>query len=99
MIYKIYAKCATVPNPIKEIDAGEVRDLIQDAVNDMINNEAIEIQDGTDEQINQQIEHLVDKSMNFFEENGYFECGDFKVEKTDNPTRPNSCGYMGWLFD
>ena len=100
MIYKIYANCATVPNPIKEIDTNEANDLIRNAVNEMLDNGVIEFPAGTDdEQINEHIEMLAVKAVNFFEENGYYDCGDFKVEKTDNPTRPNSCGCMSWLFD
>ena len=98
-IYKIYAKCCRIAKPITRIDMKEAERLIQECIYEMINNEMLDIKDGSEEEINDQYVELKDKAVNFFRENGYFECGDFSVEMTDDPERSNICGYMGWIFD
>lgn len=99
MIYKIYAKCCTNPEPIKEIDKEEAHDLIKEDIEIKIFNGDINIEGEDDETVNKQCNDIKDKAIEFFEENGYFECGDFEVVITDNPERPNICGDMAWLFE
>lgn len=98
-IYKICAKNCTAPEPIKEIDMEDAENLIKDYVNDCIFNGDIDIPGDDDEEVNDQCRDREDKAISFFKENGYFDCGDFKVEITNNPERPNMCGGMGWIFD
>lgn len=100
-IYKIYAKCCTRPRgkAIIRIDIKEAENLIQESIYEMINNEMLKIKDGSEEEINDQYSALYDKAVNFFKENGYFECGDFAVTITEEPERANMYGFMEWIFD
>ena len=98
-IYKIYAKCCRIAKPITRIDMKEAERLIQECIYEMINNEMLDIKDGSEEEINDQYSALHDKAVNFFKENGYFECGDFTVTITEEPERANMYGFMEWIFN
>lgn len=74
----------------------EAENLIQETIYEMINNEMITIKDGSEEEINDQYSTLYDKAVEFFKENGYFECGDFVVRITEEPERANMYGFMEW---
>lgn len=98
-IYKIYAKCCTNPKPIKEIDMEEAQDLIKEEIELMIMNGNIKITGNDDLEVNKKCNEIKDKAIAFFEENKYFECGDFEVSITDEPERANMYGFMNWIFD
>lgn len=94
--YKIYAQCVINARPIQEIDEEEAKNLICKAVDEMIDNRDIQIDnidEDDDDRLNEEIEKLYDRAIKYYEEIGAFWCGDFAVEKTDDPVRGNMYGY------
>ncbi len=95
-IYKIYANCVTAANPIEEIDKETAHSLISDAVGSLFNNGEIDIDvvdEDDDDSFNEQYSKLVADAQKYFDDNGFFMCGDFIVEATDSPCRSDKYGY------
>ena len=95
-IYKVYAKCVRVAEGIKEITLDEAKELIQETVSEMLNNGDLDINlenEDDDNELSEKLGNLLDKAEEFFEKNGFFECGDFIIEYSEEyPTRGNCYG-------
>lgn len=96
-IYKVYAKCVRVAKGIKEITLDEAKELIQETVNEMLNNGDLNINlenEDDDNEFSEKFGELLDKAEEFFNKNGFFECGDFIIERSEEyPTRSNCYGW------
>ena len=95
-IYKVYAQCVLKPKgkAVTEITEFEAQNLIMDAVIDMVNMDYFTIEGETDEEFCSELDALSCDAVEFFEENGYFECGDFIViTSEDYPVRSGSYGW------
>ena len=96
-IYKVYAKCVRVAKGIKEITLDEAKELIQETVNEMLNNGDLNINlenEDNDNEFSEKFGELLDKAEEFFNEKGFFECGDFIIERSEEyPSRSNCYGW------
>ena len=95
-IYKVYAQCCRGVKGITEIDLPKAKDLIIETVFDMLNNNdiSINVDYDDDEAVNKAYDELLDKALEYFEENDYFFCGDFEVIRSDE--EPTRAGSYGW---
>lgn len=96
-IYKVYAKCVRVAKGIKEITLDEAKELIEETVSEMLNNGDLNINaenEDDDNEFSEKFWKLLDKAEEFFNENGFFECGDFIIERSEEyPSRSNGYGW------
>ena len=96
-IYKVYAQCVIRPRgkAIVEITEQEARDLISEAIDEMLNMGGyFDIDCETDDELCVAYDAISGKAIEFFEEHEYFECGDFIViASEDYPTRSGSYGW------
>lgn len=91
-IYKVYAKCVRTTKSVTEISYEEAMELIDEAITDGLNNEDISIDE--EEDFDAVFNKLYERAEKFLEENGYFDCGDFRiVYSEEEPSRPNGCGH------
>ena len=94
-IYKIYAQCVRgIKKTIQEIDKKEAEDLIIETVNIMVDMEDIYIDGETDDEINAAYEKLYDKAIKYFEEESFFQCGDYALVRDEE--EPSRWGSYGW---
>ena len=97
--YKVYAQCVRATKAIQEITLTDAENLIVDAVYAMVDMGDIIIEDDYEDCPDMFYDFLVDMAIKFFNYNGYFECGDFAVMKSDNePSRDNKYGYTVDFF-
>lgn len=90
-IYKVYANCVIKAKPVTEIRYEEALALIDEAVTDGLNNGDISIDE---EDFDAAYDEFIERAYDFFRENGYFDCGDFRiVYSEEEPSRPNGCGH------
>lgn len=95
-IYKVYAQCCRAVKGITEITLEDAHELIAETVYSMVDMGDIEIEGEGDDFVSY-YENIVDKAIKFFEENGFFECGDFIVKYSDE--EPTRSGSYGWTKD
>lgn len=86
--YRVYSMCCKSVHPIMEIDELEALSYIIGAVNDYY--DYIDI---PDDEIGAFFDKQYDKALLFFDQNEFFECGDYCIYYQDEmPTRWNVYG-------
>ena len=98
-IYKVYAQCVVRPRgkAITEITESEAHSLIMYAVNDMVDEGTINIETEDSDEFGRMLDEISSNAIEFFEENDFFECGDFIVLVSDD--YPERRGSYGWTHE
>lgn len=100
--WKVYAKCCIIANPIQEVDEEELDICIHNDIKEFGNFPDDENLLPFDPIFDKIYDSYHDKMMNFFNENGWLDFGDFRIvycsADDDLFYRPNICGYTAELI-
>ena len=99
-LFKVYAQCCVSAKPISEVyNIDEYIDMVFD---DAINNGYIDIDEEKEADYDAIVSDAYEKIRNYFDQNGFLECGDFKIVKAADiweVRRENAGGWStGFIF-
>ena len=95
-LFKVYAQCAKSARPYQEIEFDDLKEYINEVVNDGFENGYIDFSDEWVCVPDDVMGMAYEKVKAHFDRVGVLNCGDYEIVKAgsiDELTRPNMCGW------